>query len=92
MADKLLLLKVEPLENYSLRLFYSNRVVGEINVKKILLDAGQKELLERDQFHSVSIDKSSNDILWKNGFTLCKNASYRIIELNNIASAFKLDL
>jgi len=91
-ADKLLLQKVEPLENFSLRLFYSNGITGEINVKKILIDAEQGELLNEDKFKSVSIDDKTNDILWGNGFKLCKNASYKIIELKNLASAFKLDL
>jgi len=91
-TDKLLLQKVEPLENFSLRLFYSNGVSGKINVKNILTDAGQNDLLRGNNFYSVSIDEKTNDIIWGNGFTLCKNASYRIIELNNLTSAFKLDL
>lgn len=85
------LICVNALKDFTLELEYDDGLKGILSLSRIKDDPNNQRLLDWKFFESVQIDNSTNDIIWDDGLSLCKNASYRILKLNNIAESLGAD-
>lgn len=85
------LLSIKPNKDFTLDLLYDDSISGKLEIHKILEDEQFSELDKWEYFKTVTIDDRTNDIVWDNGATLCKNASYRILSLKSFMGRLGFD-
>lgn len=83
---EVVLLEVNPNQDFTLGLKYDDGMEGILEIKKIFEDEKYPELKNWEYFRTVTIDKKTNDIVWDNGAELCKDASYKILSLKSFMS------
>ena len=58
----------------------------------LLNDGEYPEFKDPDYLNRVTIDPDSNDPVWPNGASLCKNAIYKQLELKVLLNNFHIDI
>ena len=84
--------QVKIIENSRLFVKYSDGISGEISLANLLEDADYPEFKDPAYLKNVSIDPDSNDAVWPNGASLCKNAIYKQLELKNLMKSLHIDI
>ena len=79
-------------KNSRLYVKYSNGISGEISLDNLLNNDLYPEFKKKYYLDSVSIDPISDDPIWPNGASLCKNAIYKQLELKNMKENFGIDI
>jgi hypothetical protein len=82
---------VKPIDDFKILVKYSDGLEGEFNCKNLLKKEGFEILTDEHEFAKVYIDEKSKDICWSEDLNMCKNALYRILELQKLSSSLKLD-
>ena len=82
---------VDPQEDYKIFVKYSDGLEGIFNCKKLLKKKEYKELMDIENFNQVYIDEKTKDICWNEDLTMCKNALYRILELQKLSNSLNLE-
>ncbi|MFA7288848.1 MAG: hypothetical protein WC055_08200 [Melioribacteraceae bacterium] len=86
------LISVSPLGKDKIYLKYDDGLEGEYSLIKLMNKFEYEELSNELMFNSVSVCPKTNDVTWKNGSSICKNALYRQLELMQMARNIGLDL
>jgi hypothetical protein len=86
------LIEVKPLKDFKLYLKYSDGTEGEISTSNLRNKKEFESLNDYEVFSQVFVDEKTNDISWKNGLSICKNAAYRQVELKSLMKSFKIDI
>lgn len=84
-------ISVKPTNGFTILVKYSDGLEGEFNCKNLLKKEGFEILTDEQEFAKVYIDEKSKDICWSEDLSMCKNALYRILELQKLSSSLKLD-
>ena len=84
-------ISVKPIDDFKILVKYSDGLEGEFNCKNLLKKEGFEILTDKHKFAKVHIDEKSKDICWSKELSMCKNALYRILELQKLSSSLKLD-
>ena len=84
-------ISVKPTDDFKLLVKYSDGLEGEFNCKNLLRHEGFEILIDKNEFAKVYIDEKSKDICWSEDLSMCKNALYRILEVQKLSSSLKLD-
>ena len=84
--------EVKVVENSRLFVKYSDGISGEISLASLLNDSEHPEFKDPDYLSKVSIDPGSEDPVWPNGISLCKNAIYRQLELKQLMQRLHIDI
>lgn len=84
--------EVKVIENSRLYVKYSDGISGEISLANLLNDGEYPEFKDPKYLNRVSIDPESNDPVWPNGASLCKNAIYKQLELKNLMKNIHIDI
>lgn len=84
--------EVKVIENSRLFVEYSDGMSGEISLANLLNDGKYPEFKDPKYLNRVSIDPKSNDPVWPNGASLCKNAIYKQLELKSLMKNFNIDI
>ena len=84
-------ISVKPTDDFKILVKYSDGLEGEFNCKNLLKKEGFEILKDKNEFAKVYIDEKSKDICWSEDLSMCKNALYRILELQKLSSSLKLD-
>jgi hypothetical protein len=84
--------EVKVIENSRLYVKYSDGISGEISLANLLNEEGYPELKDPEYLNKVFIDPKSNDAVWPNGASLCKNAIYKQLELKKLMEKFHIDI
>ncbi len=83
---------VKALPDFKIYLVYSNGIEGEINLAHLKKDPNYQNLFKDDNFEKVFIDVKTKEIKWESGESICKNASYRQLELKNLMNKLHIDI
>ena len=86
------LIDVKPLDTLKLYLKYDDGVEGEIKLEHLRKNIFYKDLCDPDYFSKAAIDQKTNDVIWENGVSLCKNAMYKQLQLKQMMKGFHIDL
>ena len=84
-------ISVKPTDDFKILVKYSDGLEGEFNCKNLLNKEGFEILKDKNEFAKVYIDEKSKDICWSRDLSMCKNALYKILELQKLSSSLKLD-
>lgn len=84
--------EVKALDNRKIYLEYTDGLNGELDLTKVSKKSEHNIPLSPEEFNQVKIDPVSGDVCWKNGASICKDASYKILDLMRLAKSLKLDL
>jgi hypothetical protein len=82
---------IKPIDEFKILVKYSDGLEGKFDCRNLLKKDGFEVLTNKDIFNKVYIDKDSKDICWTENLSMCKNALYRILELQKLSSNLKLD-
>ncbi|MBL1213243.1 MAG: DUF2442 domain-containing protein [Ignavibacteriae bacterium] len=82
---------VKPVDDFKILVKYSDGLEGEFNCKNLFKKKGFEILNNKEEFAKVYIDEKSKDICWSEDLSMCKNALYRILELQKLSRNLKLD-
>jgi hypothetical protein len=84
--------EVKVIDNSKLFVKYSDGIAGEISLSSLLRDEKHPEFKDPDYLKKVSIDPESEDPVWPNGISLCKNAIYKQLELKQLMKNLHIDI
>jgi len=84
--------EVKSLSEGVIHIIYDDGVSGDIDVQGVLGNIAYDNLRINGLFDSVFIDSLSGDICWKEGYSICKNGTYKKLELINLLKRLKIDL
>ena len=84
-------ISVKPIDDFKIIVKYSDGLEGEFSCKNLLKKEGFEILNDEKEFAKVYIDEKSKDICGSGDLSMCKNALYRIFELQKLSSNLKLD-
>ena len=82
---------VEPRQDNSLFIKYSDDTEGEFDCRKLLSNEQFTDLSDWKKFQRVYIHPETFDICWSDDLTICKDAVYRILSLRNLAESFRIN-
>ncbi len=85
------LVEVKALDDFSIYLKYSDGLEGEYSLSKVIQQKDFASIRDKHIFNKVSIDKKTNDVVWQEGVSLCKNALYKTLQLKNLMKSFCID-
>lgn len=83
---------VKAINENQLYIEYSDGLKGTLDLTKVKSRTEHQIPNSFAGFAKVKIDESTGDFVWENGANICKNASYRILELKRLAKSIKLDI
>lgn len=75
------IVKIRPSESFKLFIEYSDGFSGTIDLTKMLKHKDYECIRDISKFKEVEIDERTNDIIWRCGASMCKNAVREMLEL-----------
>ena len=84
--------EVKVVDNSRLFVKYSDGISGEISLSTLLRDDEHPEFKDPEYLKQVTIDTKTEDPVWPNGISLCKNAIYRQLELKQLMKRLHIDI
>jgi len=81
------ILNIEPLNDYTVKLFYENGEVKKFNVLPYISGEWFEELLELDYFKTVHLISNGYGIEWENGQDIAPHELYELSILIEVQTA-----
>ncbi|HPN37840.1 MAG TPA: DUF2442 domain-containing protein [Melioribacteraceae bacterium] len=83
---------IKPVSNNQIFVKYNDGLEGNINLSFLFKNFIYQDLKNEEIFKTVCIDKETNDIVWANNITICKDMLYNHLKLLKLADNLKIDL
>ena len=84
--------QIKIIEKSRLYVKYSDGISGEISLENLLNNEEYPEFKNPYYLNRVSIDPETEDPVWPNGASLCKNAIYKQLELKTLVKSLHIDI